>query len=378
MGTLLDIYQRGFSKESPIEQQPSQTPPSSVLPAMELHLHSVGLLPHAFKCGFAQAQYSEALPLKLTQAPAVQLSILVIVCHRHYRHVESWADCSQTSHSIDVVPLQKACGPPHPALLGHCAADVVDRYQMSPGDGKPGVVDKLANEALQSLLELKSLADQVKQARGKLAGLVRYVLITFLLLDGSANNRPSHSWEREQLAPTLAELSKVQCETETSIELSGRVIRSHGDFCRYMHETLQHAAAERDHHLAQDSSVIVAGSVVIDSLTVLGKHVMAVQGALHDVAREFRDLGEKAHHRVKHPLIHHLWKKIWPVLIDVVKMTMLVISCIGKVLGLFHPVASIIGEGAGRVHKYFDEHFSNCIHGHNSKWPSIRLVWTWA
>lgn len=141
-----------------------------------------------------------------------------------------------------------------------------------------------------------------------------------------------------------------------------------------MHETLQHAAAARDHHLAHDSSVIVAGRMVSESLTALGTHIMAVQRALHDAAQELHDLGKKGQHRIIHPQIHHLWTKIRPVLIDVVKMTMLIISGIGKVLGLFHPIAHIIGEGAGKVHEYLDKHFSSCVHGHNSKSLSIRLL----
>ena len=165
---------------------------------------------------------------------------------------------------------------------------------------------------------------------------------------------------------TLNKLSTVQCEINTSIELSDLVVQKHRDFCRCMYETLLHAMAARDHHLAHDSSVIVAGGMVRESLTALGKHVRKVQEALHDVARELSDLGEKAHH-ISHPLIHRLWTKIRPVLVDVVKITMLVISGIGRVLGLFHPVAHIIGEAAGRVHEYLDKHVTSCVHGQNSE-----------
>ena len=166
----------------------------------------------------------------------------------------------------------------------------------------------------------------------------------------------------------LKKLSEVQDETNTSIKLSEQVIQNHRDFCQHMHETLQHAATARDHHLVHDSSVIVAGNTVKKTLTELKNHIGTLQDALHDVVQQLRALKKRAGHGVLRQDIYRLWTEIKPVLdkvVEIMRFTMLVISHIGSVLGLFHPVAPVIGTFAGKVHKCLAEYVRK--HGHNSE-----------
>ena len=82
------------------------------------------------------------------------------------------------------VPSEDARGTPHSSVTGDAATApvVVSGNQLSPADGRYEAVESLADEMLQSLLELKRLARQVEETKNELEGHVRYVVVTYASL----------------------------------------------------------------------------------------------------------------------------------------------------------------------------------------------------
>ena len=160
------------------------------------------------------------------------------------------------------------------------------------------------------------------------------------------------------MQPVLSKLSRVQDETTASIALSTRLIRGHLDFCHNMQSTLRHGAnaGGSDCRLSHDSAVVSAGAVVSERFAALGEHIATLQGMKLDVAQELRGLGERGQHPIRHPRSHHLWGKVRCALPELLRAVMLVISWIGKILGLVHPVANIVGEIAQGVHDFLGNH----------------------
>ncbi|KZT64515.1 hypothetical protein DAEQUDRAFT_814922 [Daedalea quercina L-15889] len=274
---------------------------------MSFEADNVAVLQHAIKQGLVHTQHSHNAPPLKAKEP-VQYTIVILT----------------SPDGTLLAPL-----PNSPQSLAYGDVVTIDHHDMSPGDGVPGAVDNLVNEASQALCDLQRLEEQ-----------------------------------REEIKSLLGKIASVQNETRTSVYLSKSVVRAHWDFCAHMQETLQHAAAEKDCHLTHDSDVVAAGKVVGTSFTTLGDHVFALHHALSDVANEMRQLGEKAKHHLLHPIKHHVWGKIREVLVEIVKMITLVISGIGQILGLVHPIAGAVGKIAEVVHEFLKKH--SLEHGHHN------------
>ena len=161
--------------------------------------------------------------------------------------------------------------------------------------------------------------------------------------------------EEEKINAILDKLSRVQDETNNSLEHSAELLRGHLKFCRCVQQMLQHASADGGFHLSHDSAVVSAGAVVRERLKELGKCIVKLQNKLHDMVQYLQRLGERGKH-LMHLGSHHLWTKIKTELPGILQTVTLIISWIGKIIGFLHPVGSAIDQGAQTVHDFLQHH----------------------
>ncbi|KAH9929217.1 uncharacterized protein B0H18DRAFT_1117564 [Fomitopsis serialis] len=187
--------------------------------------------------------------------------------------------------------------------------------RMLPGDGVPGEEIRIVKEASESMSALEECKEEVDRLKVMLDDLIK------------------HDWEREKLQGLLDAMSTVQRETNTGLELNA-------------------AKVEEDGHVARDADVVATGQSVRESFSEFCHHIDALQSALHDVAEQIDSIREKGKHWFLHLRWHIVWAKIRESLPEILRAVVQLISHIGKILALVHPVANVITALADAVHAH--------------------------
>ncbi|KAH9840851.1 uncharacterized protein C8Q71DRAFT_426481 [Rhodofomes roseus] len=237
--------------------------------------------------------------------------------------------------------------------------------RMLPGDGVPGEDNAIVKEAAESMTALKDCKEQVDRLKGMLDDLAK------------------HDWEREKVKGVLDAVGSVQTEADAGLALSRKITKSHVLFCGQMARTLRSAASPEEHgHVSRDADVVATGESVRAAFSEFSAHIGALQDALHGVAEQIDVVKEKGSHWLLHPRTHYVWVKLRESLPVILKTVVQIISHIGKILGLVHPVANIISALADAVHAHLSksdakgEHHDSETHGvhHEYDYSGIKKI----